>query len=231
MTRTLPRFTRAERWVHRTTAALVAVLVATAAVLYVEALAVAVGRRALVEAIHVAAGLALPVPTLLGLLSPAFRADLRRLDRFTPDDWQWLRRSDRRYAGLAVGKFNGGQKLAAALVAGAAAVLLLTGIVMLGPTVVDVPVGWRQGATLIHDVLAFALVVLLVGHVLEAYAHPPARAAMRTGRVDEAYAREHHPTWAAEVAAEVTAEPTAEVTDSPTPLAGRTEGPGAHPPR
>ncbi|MFL6139255.1 MAG: cytochrome b/b6 domain-containing protein [Frankiaceae bacterium] len=216
MTATLPRFTAAERWVHRSTTVLVAILVATGAVLYVSALAVVVGRRALVEAIHVAAGLALPVPTLLGLLSPALRADLRRLDRFVPDDWRWLHRRDRRSAGLAVGKFNGGQKLAAALVAGFAAVLLLTGVVMLGPTVVDVPVGWRQGATLIHDVMAFALVVLLVGHVAEAYAHPQARAAMRTGRVDAGYAERHHPTWAAELRA---------------PLEERTEAPPAVPPR
>jgi formate dehydrogenase subunit gamma len=215
----LPRFTTAERWVHRTTTALVAVLVATAAVLYVSALAIAVGRRALVEEIHIAAGFALPVPMLLGLLDPAFRADLRRLDRFTPADWQWLRRRDRRYAGLPVGKFNGGQKLAAALVAGAGAVLLLTGVVMLGPTLVDVPVGWRQGATLIHDVVAFGLVALLVGHVAEAYAHPPARTAMRTGQIDVDYARQHHPAWAAEV------------TPAPAPREGRTAAPPAPPPR
>jgi formate dehydrogenase subunit gamma len=219
MSATLPRFTRAERWVHRTTAALVAVLVVTAAILYVGALAVAVGRRATVEAVHVVAGLLLPVPTLLGLLSPAFRADLRALDRFAPDDWEWLRRRDRREAGLAVGKFNAGQKLAAAVVAGSGVVLLGTGLVMLGPTVVDVPVGWRQGATLVHDVIAFGLVVLLAGHVVQAYAHPPARVAMRTGRVDTRYAEHNHPAWAAEVGA-VTAPPEA-----------RTAGPPARPTR
>jgi formate dehydrogenase subunit gamma len=196
----LPRFTTAERWVHRTTAALVAVLVATAAVLYVEALAVLVGRRALVEQIHVAAGLALPVPTLLGLLSPAFRADLRRLDRFVPGDRQWLRRRDRRTAGLAVGKFNAGQKLAAAFVAGTGVVLFGTGLVMLAPVFFDVPVGWRQGATLTHDIMTIALVVVLTGHVVEAYAHPPARAAMRTGLVEAGYARQEYPAWAAELA-------------------------------
>ena len=195
----LPRFTPAERWIHRVTAGLVAALVVTAAVLYVGPLAVAVGRRATVEYVHVAAGLALPVPTLLGLLSRAFRADVGRLGRFVPGDAEWLRRADRRVARLPVGKFNAGQKLAASLVAGCGATLLLTGIVMLGPTYVNVPVGWRQGATLVHDLVAFALCALLAGHVVEAYAHPAAREALRTGSVDAEYARHEHPVWVREL--------------------------------
>lgn len=194
----LPRFTRGERLVHRSTAGLVAVLVATAAVLYVGPLAVEVGRRALVEGIHVAAGLLLPVPTLLGLLSSAFRADLRALNRFAPSDWVWLRRPDRRTAGLPVGKFNAGQKLAAAVVAGAGLVLLGTGLVMLGPTVWNVPVAWRQSATTVHDAVALGLVVLLVGHLAQAYRHPEARVAMRTGEVSARYAQREHPAWAAQ---------------------------------
>jgi formate dehydrogenase subunit gamma len=195
----LPRFTPAERWVHRTTAALVGVLVATGLVLYVGPLAVAIGRRATVEYVHIAAGLLLPLPTLLGLLSPAFRADVGRLGRFVPGDAEWLRRPDRRTARLPVGKFNAGQKVAASLVAGCGATLLLTGIVMLGPLVSDVPVGWRQGATLVHDLVSFGLVVLLVGHLVEAYAHPPARDALRTGSVDAGYARREHPVWVREL--------------------------------
>ena len=52
----LPRFTAAEKWVHRATGVLVAVLFATGAVLYMEPLALIVGRRLLVEGTHVAAG-------------------------------------------------------------------------------------------------------------------------------------------------------------------------------
>ena len=195
MTTRVPRFTPAERWVHRATALLVGVLIATGAILYDGSLAVLVGRRALVAGVHVTAGLLLPVPALLGLLSRAFRADLGRLNRFAPDDWAWLQRRDRRVGGLAVGKFNAGQKLAAAFVAGAGLTLLGTGLVMLGPTVWDVPVGWRQGATTVHDGLAFALVVVLVGHLWEAYRHPEARAALRTGSIDAEYAAREHPAW------------------------------------
>src|SRR5262249_53797469 len=67
---------------------------------------------------------ALPVPALLGWLSRAFRDDLRRLNRFTPDDWSWLRGRDRRATvggrGIyPVGKYNAGQKLNAAFSGGA----------------------------------------------------------------------------------------------------------------
>lgn len=195
----LLRFTPAERWVHRSTGLLIAVLVATAAALYYARLSVVVGHRPVVEAVHVAAGLMLPVPTLFGLLSPEFRADLRRLNRFRPHDWDWLRRHDRRTAGLPVGKFNGGQKLAAAFAAGAGLVLLGTGIVMLSTAWADVPLGWRQGATLLHDVLSLALVVLLAGHIWMAYRHPEARVAMRTGWVPTSYGERQHPGWVREL--------------------------------
>ncbi|MYR22988.1 formate dehydrogenase, partial [Streptomyces sp. SID6137] len=108
------RFSRAERWVHRTTAALMGVCVVTAAVLYIPQLAVLVGRRALVVRVHECAGLALPAPVLLGLASRAFRADLRFLNRFGPHDKVWLRaalRRDRRPQVRPAGKFNAGQKI------------------------------------------------------------------------------------------------------------------------
>ncbi|MYW21734.1 formate dehydrogenase, partial [Streptomyces sp. SID2955] len=85
------RFTPAARWVHRGTAALMGVCVVTAAFLYIPQLAVVVGRRELVVRVHEYAGLALPVPVLLGLASRAFRGDLRFLDRFGPHDRVWLR--------------------------------------------------------------------------------------------------------------------------------------------
>src|SRR5438270_10895968 len=126
---TLPRFSRAETLVHRSTAALVGVLTLTGAILYFEPLSLLVGRRLLVEGVHVVSGLLLPVPTLVGLwASPRLRADVRLLGRMAPVDAQWLRRRDRRRAGLAVGKFNGGQKLAAATMLGAGLVLFGTGL-------------------------------------------------------------------------------------------------------
>src|SRR4051794_16760977 len=128
----VPRFTRAELLAHRATALLVAALALTGAALYYEPLVLLVGRRPLVEGLHIAAGLVLPLPTLVALWrSRGMRADLRALGRLTAVDREWLRRRDRRRAGLAVGKFNGGQKLAAATMVGAGLVLLATGGLLL----------------------------------------------------------------------------------------------------
>ena len=197
---TLPRFSRAETWVHRSTAGLVAVLAVTGAVLYLEPLALLVGRRLLVEGVHVAAGLLLPVPMLVGLwASPSLRADVRLLGRMTSVDAQWLRRRDRRRAGLAVGKFNGGQKLAAATMLGAGLVLFGTGVLLIAPARIDLPNSLREGATITHDLFTFGLLVLLAGHLWLALRHPQARVALRTGSVDRGYAEREHPAWAAEV--------------------------------
>ena len=74
-------FTRAERWVHRWTAVLMGICLLSAAILYIGPLAVLVGRRGLVEQVHVIAGIALPIPIVLGWFSKAFRADAGRLNR------------------------------------------------------------------------------------------------------------------------------------------------------
>lgn len=187
---------------HRSTAAAVTVLFASGAVLYLEPLALLVGRRLVVEGVHVTAGLLLPVPMLVGLWrSPQLRADVAVLARFDAVDGEWLRRRNRRRARLPVGKFNGGQKLAAATVAGAGLVLFGTGLLLLAPAFVDIPVGIRQGATITHDLFTFGLLVLLAGHLWLALRHPEARVALRTGTVARAYAEREHPAWAADVVA------------------------------
>ncbi|MDL5200602.1 cytochrome b/b6 domain-containing protein [Streptomyces sp. ALI-76-A] len=190
------RFSRAERWIHRTTAALMGVCVLTAAFLYVPQLAELVGRRALVVRVHEWAGLALPVPVLAGLASRAFRADLRFLNRFGPHDRLWLRaalRRDRRPAARPAGKFNAGQKLYAAWVAGATLVMLGTGLLMWFTHLT--PIQWRTSATFVHDWLALTLGIVLAGHVGMALADPEARRGMRTGTVSREWADSEHPLW------------------------------------
>lgn len=191
----LPRFAPASRLVHRVTAVLGVTCLLTAAILYLEPLSVLVGRRGLVVDLHVWAGLGLPVPMLAGRLSAAYRADVRELDRFRPVDTEWLRRRDRRAAGLPVGKFNAGQKLNAALSAGAILVLLGTGIVM------EYGRGWplalRTGSTFVHDWTAAALLLLVLGHVYLATKDEDARRGMRTGLVPVGWAQREHPAWAA----------------------------------
>jgi formate dehydrogenase subunit gamma len=190
------RFTPAARWVHRTTAALMGVCVLTAACLYIPQLAELVGRRDLVVRIHECAGLALPAPVLLGLASRAFRADLRFLNRYGPHDRVWLRaalRRDRRRKSRPAGKFNAGQKIYAAWIAGATLVMLGTGLMMWFTHVT--PLMWRTNATFVHDWLALTIGIVLAGHIGMALGDPEARRGLRTGTVSRAWAESEHPLW------------------------------------
>ncbi|HEX5495473.1 MAG TPA: cytochrome b/b6 domain-containing protein [Mycobacteriales bacterium] len=194
---TVRRFTRAVRLVHWSVAVLMITCIGTAAVLYNGSLAVLVGHRRTVELIHVYAGWALPAPPLLGFWSRAYRADIRRLNRFTRSDRLWLRSRQRRDGGIPVGKFNAGQKLNAALSGGAILVLFGTGTVMYltGLT----PLAWRTGATFVHDWFALAVGLLVLGHVSYALKDRDAMQGMRTGTVPVHWAHAEHPRWAEEV--------------------------------
>ncbi|WP_202121097.1 cytochrome b/b6 domain-containing protein [Streptomyces sp. BA2] len=184
------RFTPTQRWVHRATALLMGICVATAACLYVPQLAELVGRRALVVTVHEWSGLLLPAPFLAGLASRAFRGDLRLLNRFGPHDKAWLRR---RNPHRLAGKFNAGQKLYAGWLAGAVLVMLGTGLLMWFTDLA--PLAWRTGSTFVHDWLALALGLVIAGHVGMAWADPEARRGMRTGSVDPGWAERRHPLW------------------------------------
>jgi formate dehydrogenase subunit gamma len=162
-------------------------------------LSVAIGRRALLEWVHVIAGIMLPVPFLVGWCSRRFRADVRRLNRFLPEDWEWLRSRDRRSGRIPVGKFNAGQKLNAAFTLGAILVMLGTGSIMRFAN--HWPVQLRTGATFVHDWLSLTILVVVLGHLWFAMRDPVARAGMRTGHVPPEWAAVEHAGWLAEVTA------------------------------
>jgi formate dehydrogenase subunit gamma len=164
MSRSDRRFSPSEVVVHTTFAALVLVGIATAAVLYVDSLSVLVGRRSTVATVHLWAGLLIPVPLAAGLLSRSFRADVRSLEAWSPDDSRWLRSRDRRSGAIPVDRFNAGQKLNAALTVGAIIVLLGTGAIM-GSLLGAWPDDLRTGATFVHDWTAFGLTAAVTGHV------------------------------------------------------------------
>ncbi|AYL35214.1 cytochrome b/b6 domain-containing protein [Streptomyces fungicidicus] len=190
------RFGRPQRWAHHATAVLMGLCVATAACLYVPQLAQLVGRRALVVTVHEWSGLALPLPVLAALASRAFRADLGRLNRFGPHDRIWLRaalRRDKRPSSRPAGKFNAGQKLYAAWIAGATLVMLGTGLLMWFTPLT--PLVWRTSATFVHDWLALTVGIVLAGHIGMALADPEARRGMRTGSVGRDWAEREHPLW------------------------------------
>jgi formate dehydrogenase subunit gamma len=191
----LTRFDRVERWVHWTNATLFGVCIVTASALYVGPISAIVGRRVLVRTIHVYTGLALPIPILVGyFLSPNFRADVRRFNRFSDIDRRWLRRRARRSNGsYGLGKFNPGQKLNAAFVAGAIIVMAATGSIM--KWFEPFPLPWRTGATFVHDWLAFAIVIVIIGHLRFALGDPDALSAMRRGTISRKWAKEKAPLW------------------------------------
>jgi formate dehydrogenase subunit gamma len=192
----LVRFGRSARWVHALVGGLMLICILTAAVLYNSSLQILVGHRRLVELVHVWCGYALPVPLLAGLLSAGYRAELRRLNRFTRHDWRWLRSRTRRDGQIPVGKFNAGQKLNGSLSAGAIAVLLVTGLVMNATELA--PLAWRTGATLMHDWFALAVGLLVIGHLSYALRDPVAMRSLRTGTVPRSWARHEHGAWAAD---------------------------------
>lgn len=189
----VPRFSPAERLVHRTTAVLMSLCIVTAVILYNGSISIDVGHRHLVELIHVYCGFALPVPMVLGTVSLAYRADLRRLSRFSSSDQRWLRSRTRRDGTIRVGKFNAGQKLNSALVCGSILVLLVTGVLMYFVNLS--PLSWRTGSTLVHDWFSLAVGLLVLGHVTYALKDPEARRGMRTGWVSRKWARTEHAAW------------------------------------
>lgn len=167
----------------------------TGACLYLPGLAHLVGRRHLAVVVHEWSGILLPVPLLLGLASPAFRADLRRLNRFAQYDRAWLRAAGRRRAAplRPAGKFNAGQKIYAGWIAGATLVMMFTGLLMWFTGVLRLIS--RTSVIFVHDYLALTIVVVLTGHIWMAYRDPQARRGMRTGFVDRAWAERVHPEW------------------------------------
>jgi formate dehydrogenase subunit gamma len=190
----LVRFDRVERIVHWTTATLVVVLMLTGAALYAGPISTLVGRRDVLRTMHVAAGLALPVPIVLGLLGRwrrSLRRDLGRLNRWSADDMRWIRRRTR--ASARLGKFNPGQKLNAAFLGAAMVVMLGTGLVMrwFDPF----PLSWRTGATFVHDWVALGIWISVSAHVVLAFRDPDALRAMLRGTIPARWARVRRPRW------------------------------------
>jgi formate dehydrogenase subunit gamma len=201
--RVILRFDRVERTVHWVNASLFLVLIATGAALYFTPLIALVGRRRLIEQIHLYVGLALPLPLLLGLAGNwgrVLRRDVGRINRWSEEDVRWLRSlvdtaSGRRQASVRprLGKFNPGQKLNAAFVAGGGLVMLGTGALL--RWYVPFPLSWRAGATFVHNWLAVIFVILIIGHIALALADREALRSMLGGRVSRAWAARHAPAW------------------------------------
>jgi formate dehydrogenase subunit gamma len=188
------RFSRTERALHWIHASAFFVLLGTGLVLYVPRLSTLIARRPLVKDVHVYTAVAWIV--LLGIVvvlgdRRGLRRTLRELDLFDDDDRGWLRRKPR-----PQGRFNAGQKLHAALVAGFAFLFAASGFLLwLGER--DTRFRWAS-TILLHDGLMYASLVLLMGHLYLALIYPATRHALRgitVGSVRRDWALEHHRKW------------------------------------
>lgn len=194
------RFDAVQRTAHWANATLFLVLILTALPLYFSSIERVVGRHVLIAQIHVWAGVALPVPLLVSLAGPwgaRMRRDVRRINRWTRLELRWLW-SFGTLRGLEKDKFNPGQKLNAIFTGGAIVVLLGSGIVMKWFGLF--PLSWRSGSTFVHEVLAFVLVFVVVGHVAMALTHRDSLRSMVRGWVSVEWARRNAPVWLREEA-------------------------------
>jgi formate dehydrogenase subunit gamma len=191
---TVRRFSRTERALHWIHASAFLVMLGSGLVLWLPALAEAVGRRPLVKDVHVdtaiAWGAALALVVLLGDRR-GLRRTLRELDVFDRDDRLWLRRIPR-----PQGRFNAGQKVNAGLTAAFAVLFAVSGTLLwLG----ERDHRFRLPSTIVlHDGLTLVSLFLLVGHLYLAVINPATRHALRgmtTGSVDRRWAQRHHAKW------------------------------------
>jgi formate dehydrogenase subunit gamma len=190
----LLRFDLVQRSAHWANAALFGVLMATAIPLYFGSFFGLVWPRHTVAQIHLWTGLALPIPIIVSLLGPwgaRMRRDVHRINLWTREEMRWMRTLGE--APLEAGKFNPGQKLNAIFIGASIAVMLVTGAMLQWFRFFPVP--WRQGATFVHDVFAFAIFIVVIGHIVMALTHPGSLKSIFRGWVSESWAARHAGAW------------------------------------
>ena len=185
------RFGRTERTLHWAHATAFLAMFATGLVLYLPLLAQLLSDRPLIKALHLIAATAwLTALALVALLGNrrALRRTRRDLERFTADDLRWLRRRP-----APQGRFNAGQKAHASVQAALAVLFTVSGALLwLGERNTDFRL---PGTIALHDVAMFAGGALVAGHIVMAFATPPALEGMLHGTVPAEWAAEHHPKW------------------------------------
>lgn len=172
-------FPSAFRTMHHATALSLIVLLVTGAILYIGPLGVAVGDRSLIVSIHIYVGIFSVLPVLSALVhsrgvSPTKNA-LVSLSRWTDADRRWIERLPK-LDGPRSSRFNAGQKLNANTNFAGLLLMLLTGLIM--ASYLPVSIATRQGATFIHDLIAFLLAFVFLGHLTMALTHPVSLRAM-----------------------------------------------------
>jgi formate dehydrogenase subunit gamma len=188
------RFDRVQRSGHWANATLFGLLMFTAIPLYFGTFFGIVMQRHLMAQIHLWSGLALPIPIIVSLIGPwgsQMRRDVRRINYWTRREVEWMRTLGK--SPLEADKFNPGQKLNAIFIAAVIILMLATGAVLQWFRLFPVP--WRVGATFVHDVFAYAIFAVVIGHVIMALTHLESLQSMFSGWVSEKWAAKHAPGW------------------------------------
>jgi formate dehydrogenase subunit gamma len=200
----LRRFTRTERAAHWLLALAFFAMLFTGLCLSVSSFE-GILDRPTAKAWHLGSAIALAAGLVAVVLLGDRRAlarSARELDRFDGDDGAWLRGAPRRLLTQGrpappQGRFNAGQKLNAALIAGLMLTMYVTGgLLWYG----ERDTAYRfAGSVLVHDWATLALMALVAGHLYLAVLHPATRHSLRgmtLGDVDAGWARAHHAKWA-----------------------------------
>ncbi|MFO1323311.1 MAG: formate dehydrogenase subunit gamma [Burkholderiales bacterium] len=202
--RMIERFTLVERAVHWSVAITFTVLAVTGLVL-------TFGKTVLLPLIGswlfswlatLAKGLHNFVGPVLVIVLPIMIVLFLRENLFRSYDWEWLKKAGGMFSGKAVpaGKANAGQKvLFWLMVVGCGITLAVTGLILDFPNFNQTR-ATMQVANIVHTVVGLIGIILVTGHIyLGTIGMRGALDAMRTGYVDETWAREHHEYWYNEV--------------------------------
>jgi formate dehydrogenase subunit gamma len=201
----IARFTLAERLMHWLLAAAFGVLLGTGFLMSVPALEGVVPRPVAKEwHIDAAIGLAAGVIVITLARARVIGRTIGDLERFDRDDGRWLAEVPRRIMSGAPappqGRFNAGQKLNTAVVAGLMVVSYISGFLLWYG---ERNTAYRFAGTInVHDDVMWLLIFLVIGHLYMALVNPATRAAlagMVRGSVDRTWAQRHHAKWVAEV--------------------------------
>jgi formate dehydrogenase subunit gamma len=193
------RFDAVERTVHWLLAITFLLMMASGLVLYLPSLATLAADRVLWKTIHLSsavvfwAGLIALIPGN----SRRLRMTAHEIDRFDDDDGRWLRWAvTRNGAEPPQGRFNAGQKLNTAIVAGLMVVFTASGTLMY---LQERDASFRgTSAILVHDWATWIAVPLVLGHLYLAVLHPATRHSLRgitLGTVRRDWAHRHHAKW------------------------------------
>jgi len=188
------RFDRVQRRVHWVNALLFFTLMFTAIPLYFGSFFGIVFPRHVIEMIHLWSGLALPLPIIISLIGPwgrAMRHDVRRINYWTRDEIHWIRTLGK--SELEADKFNPGQKLNVTFVGASVLVMLITGAMLQWFRFFSVSL--RSGATFVHDVFAYVIFFVVIGHVVMAVTHRDALRSIFKGWVSRSWAERHAARW------------------------------------